>query len=258
MESYNFTFKGRSCADFGVRLLRYNVNSPELREYEDEIAGADGAIDFGTNLGKREIVVVIDIDPDDRSFKRRQSAILSWLSPTKGGGQLIFSDVPERYFDAKLTGRLSVEQIGNYGEISLTFKAVDPFAHSVAESDDIILDSPVLLDDEIGLSDAWTFGVNSPTVLSVNNWGYENVRPIIRVTGNFTNLSIGGFTFSGTVAGGSLVVDCGNYVTKLNGVNAGHRSNGRYISLEPDVNEITIGGAALNCEVTFEFRARFL
>lgn len=260
MDEYGFTYRGRHCSELGVRLLRYTVGSPDLREYEDEIAGADGLIgyDYGTQLGKREIAVVIDIDPDERSFKRRQSAILSWLSPTKGNGQLIFDDVSERYYDAKLTGKLSVEQIGTYGEISLTFKALNPMASSVAESDDIILDSPVLLDDDIGLSDAWSFTVTSPTTVTVNNWGYENVRPIIRVTGTFTNLQIGGYTFSGTVSNGSLTIDTAEYMTVLNGVNAGGRSNRKYPILEAGDNAVAIGGTALNCEITFEFKAKFI
>ena len=117
MAPYNFTFKGVNCGQYGIRLLRYDVRMPTLREYEDEVAGLPGVIDFGTELGKREIEVVIDIDPDDRSFKLRQSAILTWLKPTAAPGILSFSDVPGRIYFAKITGNPSAEQIGRYEEL---------------------------------------------------------------------------------------------------------------------------------------------
>lgn len=129
MNEYGFTFKGRHCSELGVRLLRYTVNSPDLREYEDEPAGLAGVIDYGTELGKREIEVTVDIDPDDTAFKRRQSEILTWLKPTTAAGILVFDDVPDRFFYAKMTGRLSPEQIGTYGEIRLSFKCTDPYAY---------------------------------------------------------------------------------------------------------------------------------
>ncbi|MHA7962883.1 distal tail protein Dit [Paenibacillus sp. CAU 1782] len=130
MAEYGFVFKGRHCSEFGARLLRYTVNSPDLREYEDEPAGLPGVLDFGTELGKREIEIVMDIDPSvDIPFKRRQSEILTWLKPTTAAGILVFDEVPDRFFYAKLSGRLVPEQIGQYGEFRVTLKCTDPFAY---------------------------------------------------------------------------------------------------------------------------------
>jgi len=254
-ETYGFTYKGRHCLEFGARLLRYTVNSPQLRENEDTVAGLDGVIDYGTELGKREIEVVFDIDPDGRSFKRRQSQILSWLKP-KSSGQLVFDDVPDRYFNAKLTGSMVVEQIGTYGEIRVTFKATDPYSYSTTESDDIILDSDVVLDEEITLDATWSFVINRPQTVTVNNWGYEEVRPRIVITGSWTTLQVGSLTYNSSANNKTLVIDCERESARIDGTSV--NITGDFITLEPGNNVVAIGGTALNCTVSFEFRAKYL
>ncbi|MCU6709360.1 phage tail family protein [Paenibacillus sp. J5C_2022] len=148
--TYGFTFKGRHSSEFGVRLLRYTVNSPDLREYEDEPAGLPGVIDYGTELGKRELEMTVDIEPNGAEFKRRQSEILTWLKPTTAAGIIVFDDVPDRFFYAKLSGRLTAEQIGRYGEFRVTMKCTDPFAYGperiyegtiTGNPEDIVLES---------------------------------------------------------------------------------------------------------------------
>src|SRR5690606_30775077 len=106
----------------------------------------------------------------------------------KASAELVFDDVPDRLFKAKLTGSLAVEQIGTYGEIRVTFKATDPYSYSTTESDNVILDSDVILDEEITLDAAWSFNVTSPQTVAVNNWGYEDVRPRITVVGSWSTL----------------------------------------------------------------------
>lgn len=161
--SYGFTFKGRHCSDLGVRLLRYIVNSPELREYEDEPAGLAGVLDFGTELGKREIEIVVDIEPDAAEFKRRQSEILTWLKPTTAAGILVFDDVPDRFFYAKLSGRLTPEQMGRYGQFSFTLKCTDPYAYG-----------PEQIYEDIAAA--------SPFLFAVNSDGSEPTPPVIELT----------------------------------------------------------------------------
>lgn len=255
--TYGFTYKGRHCTEFGARLLRYTVNSPQLRENEDTVAGLDGVIDYGTELGKREIEVVFDIDPDARSFKRRQSQILSWLKPT-AAGKLVFDDVPDRFFNAKLTGSMAVEQIGKYGEIRVTFKAADPYSYSTTESDEIILDSDVILDEDITLDATWSFTINSPQTVTVNSWGYETVRPRIVVSGSWTSITIGSLTYNKAESGKTLIIDCEQETARIDGVSVMGNVAGDFLTLEQGNNSVAISGTALNCSVSFEFRAKYL
>jgi len=255
--TYSFTYKGRDVTEFGGRLLRYNVGSPQLREYEDTVAGRDGVIDYGTELGKREIEVVFDIDPNDTQFKRRQSQILSWLKPSSAG-ELVFSDMPDRYFTAKMTGSLAAEQIGKYGEFRITFKASDPYAYSKTDSLDIVLDSDILLDEDITLDAAWSFNVTSPQTVTVNNWGYEDVRPIITVSGSWSTVSVAGMTYNTAQSNKTLIIDCERETAKIGTTSVLGNITGGFVTLAPGENTVSIGGTALNCTVSFGFRSKYL
>jgi predicted phage tail component-like protein len=178
---YGFVFKGRHCSEFGARLLRYTVNSPDLREYEDEPAGLPGVLDFGTELGKREIEIVMDIDPSvDVPFKRRQSEILTWLKPTTAAGILVFDEVPDRFFYAKLSGRLVPEQIGQYGEFRVTLKCTDPFAYGPER-----IYEAVITDSGIGTA-----------AVTLESEGSEPTPPIIELSNAGSTALTDGFTLT--------------------------------------------------------------
>lgn len=166
--AYGFTYRGRHCSEFGVNLLKYVIQPPELREYEEEVAGLAGVIDYGTELGKRQIDLTIDITPDSRLFKIRQSEIYNWLKPTLEPGALIFDEIPDRVFYAKLTGQLGMEQFNRYGTFEITMKCVDPFAYGHPETV------------------AQTTITASPTNITVSSAGTEPTPPVIELTNNST------------------------------------------------------------------------
>ncbi|WP_028560957.1 distal tail protein Dit [Paenibacillus pinihumi] len=139
MRGYGFTYKGRHSSTMGVNLLNYTPNSPELREYEDEVDGLPGVIDYGTEYGKRAIDVTMDLTVNDDQFKVRQSQIYQWLKPTQAAGILVFDDVPDRFYFAKLTGLLRPEQIGQYGTFTFTFKCTDPFAYGPERIEEYVI-----------------------------------------------------------------------------------------------------------------------
>ncbi len=141
MIGYGFTYRGKHSSTLGVNLLNYTANSPELREYEDEVDGLPGVIDYGTEYGKRAIDVTVDIDVTSDQFKVRQSQIYQWLKPTQAAGILVFDDVPDRFYFAKLTGQLRPEQIGQYGQFTLTFKCSDPFAYGPERIEEYVITS---------------------------------------------------------------------------------------------------------------------
>ncbi len=162
-----FTFRGQHCSLLGVNLLSYRINSPELREYEDEADGRPGALDYGTELGKRAIDITIDIVTNDTPFKLRQSQIYNWLKPTLPAGVLIFDEIPDRFFYAKLSSKLSAEQIIKYGIFEFTMKCTDPFAYGPER----IMESVITAD-----------GTNYDIVSA----GTESTPPIIELTNTGT------------------------------------------------------------------------
>lgn len=163
MLSNGFTFRGQHCSLFGVNLLTYRINSPELREYEDEADGRPGALDYGTELGKRSIDIKIDIVPSETPFKIRQSQIYNWLKPTLPAGILIFDEIPDRFYYAKLSSKLTPEQFNRYGIFELTMKCTDPFAYGPEQIHETIITA-------------------SPTLINIESLGTEPTPPYIELT----------------------------------------------------------------------------
>lgn len=174
--AYGFKYRGRHSSEFGVNLLTYVIHPPEIREYEEEIAGLAGVIDYGTEFGKRQIDLTIDITPDTRTFKVRQSEIYNWLKPTLEPGPLIFDEIPDRVFYAKLTGQLGMEQFNRYGTFELTMKCTDPYIYGPEDVQQLTITS-------------------SPTSITVSSAGMEPTPPVIELVNNGTG-TIGEITLS--------------------------------------------------------------
>lgn len=257
-----FTYRGRHSSEFGVNLLAYTVNTPDLREYEDGADGRPGVIDYGSEWGKREITVRIDVTPTSESLKRRQSRIMAWLSPvSSGAGVLIFDEVPDIQYYAKLTGKLGIEQFfRGYGEFTLTFKCADPFAYSTISVETINVDSAILVDADISVDAAYTFAVTGPATLNIDNYGDEPVHPVIEVSGSFTTLSVtlGGktLTYSSAMSAQTLVIDYARMTSKKAGVSVA--VSGSYGEIAAGFTPVTIGGSGISVAVTFKFRTKYI
>lgn len=172
--SYGFTYRGLHNSLFGVNLLTYTIHSPELREFEDEVSGRPGIVDYGTEWGKREIEMIIDIEPTDTPFKIQQSIILNWLKPTLPAGILVFDDVPDRFYFAKYTGRWDINQFGRYGQFTITMKCSDPFAYGPEKIEEYtIISSP---QDKVVVSAGTE---PTPPVIELTNTGTQEIDKII-------------------------------------------------------------------------------
>lgn len=173
---HGFRYRGRHSSEFGVNLLRHTINSPDLREEEDEVAGLPGTLDYGTEWGKREIEMVIDISPTDEPLKLRQSKILNWLKPTLSAGVLVFDELPSRFYFAKFTKKLGVEQFGTYGEFEFSFKCSDPFIYGPEQIKEHTI-------------------TQSPESIMVLSGGTEVTYPVVRLQNAGSN-TITGFTIT--------------------------------------------------------------
>lgn len=170
---YGFRFRGKHCSEFGVNLLSYTVQSPEVREYEDEVTGLPGTLDYGTEWGKRSIDLKVDIIPTGEPFKLQQSKILNWLKPTLSAGTLVFDELPDRFYLAQFTSKLGTEQFGNYGVFEFTMKCTDPFSYGAEQIDEFTI-------------------TQSPATNFVVSGGTEFTYPVIRLR-NTGSTTINGF-----------------------------------------------------------------
>jgi predicted phage tail component-like protein len=117
-----------------ARLTSWQV-SGRLRNFTT-VPGKYGVADFGADFDYREIRVACNIYPK-RSFTTLVSAldeIAAWLDPVQGLRQLIFDDIPDRYFMARLNDAVDCERlIRSSGSFELKFFCPDPFAYAVTD-----------------------------------------------------------------------------------------------------------------------------
>jgi predicted phage tail component-like protein len=121
--------------DVKARLTSWQV-SGMLRNYSVSIPGKYGVADFGADMDAREISVSCSIFPKLRfsDLVETLDRIALWLSPVDGLKQLIFDDVPDRYFMARLKEKVDCERvIRAAGVFDLSFYCPDPFAYALAD-----------------------------------------------------------------------------------------------------------------------------
>ena len=135
-----FIYNDTSSADMGLkaRLTSWQVCG-NLRNYTASIPGKSGIADFGADFDYREINVSCSIPPK-KTFTALVSVlddIALWLDPASGLKQLIFDDVPDRYFMARLSEKADCERllIRSAGSFNLKFLCPDPFAYAVEDEE---------------------------------------------------------------------------------------------------------------------------
>ena len=135
-----FIYNDTSSADMGLkaRLTSWQVCG-NLRNYTASIPGKSGIADFGADFDYREINVSCSIPPK-KTFTALVSVlddIALWLDPANGLKQLIFDDVPDRYFMARLSEKADCERllIRSAGSFNLKFLCPDPFAYAVEDEE---------------------------------------------------------------------------------------------------------------------------
>lgn len=133
-----FSYNDTASADMGIRarLTSWQVCG-SLRNYTSAIPGRSGVADFGADFDYREINVSCNIPPK-RSFAALVAVlddIALWLDPADGLKQLVFDDVPDRYFMARLREKIDCERllVRSAGSFDLKFFCPDPFAYAVTD-----------------------------------------------------------------------------------------------------------------------------
>lgn len=231
---------------------------PPFRKKEIEVLDKDGTYDFGGNTYDKRIIEVTFsvIDKNRKYLTLKARKIASWLS-SKVEKQLIFSDEPDKFYLAKIYNNVDLERIVYAGTFTVIFEC-QPFAFLIDNTENIDLDSEILLENDIRLGDEFSFNVNTTQTIELNNFGTASVKPIIKVQGNFNNLSIGDFQYNETIDNETIEIDCNRYVVRKGITNKLNVTNNKFIELEEGLNYISIGGTNLNCTVSFIFNPKFL
>ncbi|WHH59171.1 distal tail protein Dit [Petroclostridium sp. X23] len=267
-----FEFNGKhSYRDFG--LIMQSKNRPILPEPKivvEEIPDMDGEYDYS------------DVNPDGRtkykprnieidcSFKDRNIAhiiarghqIAAWLAC--GEKQLIFDDESAVFYLGRVVNRLDLAtQISKIGRFTLQFKC-RPFAFSrVLSTEDIWFGQGLMFGYGYKLDMVPTsFAITGPVALNIYNPG-TYVKPLIRITGSFTNISFSAngktLTYNTPVSFSTVEIDC----AKIEAVKAGSENvlssiTGDFIEFGNGNNTLQISGTGLSCMVDFIFNYLYL
>lgn len=135
-----FSYNDTSSSDMGIkaRLTSWQVCGA-LRNSTAAIPGRSGVADFGADFDYREINVSCSIVPKNnlKSLVAVLDDISLWLDPTDGLKQLVFDDVPDRYFMARLYEKVDCERllVRSAGSFDLKFFCPDPFAYAVEDEE---------------------------------------------------------------------------------------------------------------------------
>ena len=134
-----FIYNDITSSDMGLkaRLTLWQV-SGKLRNFTASVPGKYGVSDFGADYDYREIKVSCSIFPkiNFASLVSTLDAIALWLDPLSGLKQLIFDEVPDRYFMARLAGEVDCERLlKSSGRFELSFFCPDPFAYAITDEE---------------------------------------------------------------------------------------------------------------------------
>lgn len=140
-----FIYNGISSQSMHIkaRLTSWQA-SPSLRNSFVTIPGKAGVADFGSDSAERIVTVRCNIYPQ-RSFAALVSVLddmAEWLDPEHGAKQVIFDDVPDRYFTARLSEAVDCERlILSAGSFDLKFVCPDPHAYALTDETFTITDT---------------------------------------------------------------------------------------------------------------------
>ncbi len=183
-----FIYNDISSQEMGLkaRLLSWQV-SGALRNFTNVIPGKYGVADFGADLDERKITVSCSVFPKGKFEHLVQilDEISVWLSPLEGLKQLIFDEVPDRYFMARLKDKVDCERvIRAAGRFELGFFCPDPFSYAV--NDEIFTltntGSHTVTREHGNIESFPLFAVKGELVESSENW--------ITITVNGTNMKL--------------------------------------------------------------------
>lgn len=132
-----FTFNGVTSKSMKIRArLTSWQASPSLRNFYETVPGKAGVADFGCDSAERTVKVECSVFPQ-KNFPALVAVLdgmAEWLDPTKGQGQLILDDVPDRYFMARLSEAVDCERLlRSAGQFTLSFICPDPYAYALTD-----------------------------------------------------------------------------------------------------------------------------
>lgn len=209
-----------------------SITKPQMRYKETQIDGVDGSIieELGYESYNKQLKIGLhgNFDIDE---------IVEYFS---GQGQVIFSNEPDRYYNASILKQIDYERLLRFRTATVEFK-VQPYKYSAVQG--------VLTVNATSLSeyDITNIGnTESPLKLTLKGSG--------KIEMSLNGISM--FTYDFPTDDTEVVIDAEKQDAYLNGVLKNRNMNGRFIVLDKGVNTLTwIGNIT---EIKFEKWSRWI
>lgn len=233
--------------------------SPPVRSNTETVPGKPGLADFGAESGERHIDISCNVFPQ-RDFAALVSVLdraSAWLDPTQGTRQLILDDVPDRYFQARLSGAVDCERILRAaGSFPLRFLCPDPYGYA--------LDDEAFMLTGTGAQEAMrqVGNTDSEPVYVLRGTIPSGAASYVSITTNGGELRIAGPLSEGE----ALVIDTGLVTAKVtdsagntlrNGLPCLRELNFPVLRMGLNVVEVGTAGGAAFSELRIQARSRW-
>lgn len=264
----SITLGGKRASELQIAVLIDSQEPalPSTRDRTLEIPGRHGVYDFGADLGPRLFELSCKIVKDTpyalQLAVRNLAAHLLDGSGRPRTLELIFDEEPDKVYYVRYSGSLSIQRLVGLGRFTLPLMAFDPFAYSLNDVSTIRVDSGISVDSDISVDSTYDFTIIGPQTVKVDNYGNQNVRPRIEITGSFTSLSltVGTTTLSynAAMSGQTLVIDCEKYTAKIGATSKLGDVTGDFFELPVGLTSVSVGGTGLSCQITFKFKTKYI
>lgn len=124
------TVNGVTFTSLGLGVIKHDIPPlPPTRDYNLEIAGMDGEIDFGSTYGPRLINIECILMADDATtdYQTKVAAIALIFNAKRGDLSFTFSDIVGKNYLARYAGSMAIEKIIFDGNITIPLKMHNPF-----------------------------------------------------------------------------------------------------------------------------------
>lgn len=263
----DFSFAGTNLKRTPLAFLQDVDRSltPEKDFSEYKIPSRDGSYIFENSYERLKIKVKIRIKalkPERPKIYRQ--LISPWLNID---GALIFDDEPDKFYKARILNSIGYEERDYFDEITITFLC-EPFKYQIhGDARDLITAQATMQTSSANITTNKDSFVNIkvPKSVFITNQGNTIAKPIIRLIGTATLLTIKVMEFACSIANVNneeIFIDCEKMIVyKKNGTQKLNRLGdftGRFPEIVTGRNDIAFGGNGLNISVEFIYRSTFM
>lgn len=205
------------------------ISKPQMRVSETIVDGVDGSIvdELGYSPYDKPLVIGVtqyaNIDEIVKLFS--------------GSGEVVFSNEPDKFYKAQIISQVDYSRLARFKTATVVFH-VQPYKYKLDEM-------PVTIS-------------TTPNVYSVENWGTETSKPLIRLNGSGTiTCKLNGNTiFSYTFPNGEseVYIDSETQDAYLDSALKNRNMNGEFPFLNPGINEFEFSGNLTSVEISARSR----